>query len=1171
MATCPNKSAPAWRELVEMVGEEKAHEEYVKNGNKIPKLNGYIDNHIYDINGPKFNSTATIDNLNNNPEFAKEILDKLKEIMPDVRIYEEGLFDKNGKWLKIPAGKQGMHYRNLFVGAVAWANDAEFHIPPHEYAHEYIEMFKNHPVMKKAVELYGVEGLADKMGKDFVNNLLSPKEKNLVERLWDFIRNFFGAKDVGDIISENFYKGKKLSENVHQGNAQYNFAARNKPWTRTKGAVSTDGKFDDSSIELTMIDDTMATDYIMRAMAGSNVFTGIETVLDEVKGIFREKPIGKTDANRAALVFSGMKDIIIKLDKDPMTGKYANRAGLSLRQLNDFSYRMRDSEHVMELLQVLQGNKEVPPQDNSTALSQDYWLAMRMMKKINYVQKAQNSIIADDNKMVSKYAVKERVQEEIERTQAQRRESLEKRFKSKKLVNFIDNFQKFVNWGFITPYLTAKYLAGDGSFFQQLYYKGLDQANTVKLDILSKFSTKISLSKEKSKKLGAYSAFMNPDLDIEVYKGKEFSFVIDDKGVSQKVKLTDAEILSLYLTLKQTGQQGIFPDSPTPAQALAKEGFMIDKIKGRKGLNKTNYKFGVGTEQAIINYIESNEDFLDITKNVREALDGLFIPLSKTFRQQNGFALPQYENYYPVTTFSGAWDMKTQLNSIENFMSIRERVGPGMPLYISDVNKVLSFHSNQASSYAAYAIPIDNNRKIIKMLNNEFAGSEDEYKFVMQLLRQAEGKLNQLNDPSMLTSSQGEKVWMQKTNKVMSNFAVSVLSWNFPVNMKQPVSYLAAKEEIDTKYLRQAGWGIGGIAGISFRQILKSIKYTGVRKGESILPFEWEMDMTNPIYKDIVKYSPQLKMRFEGAVSKELGEAMFEKHFGQDKITLPGIKKKDGSRYEVSKARLMEGIKVFDGATVMAIWKAVELEASELQPQLTKGSEEYYEHIASRTEHIVNMTQPTFDLMNRTNLSSSTNPLARTVTMFGSARSKLGALMLDGIYDVLANPTKENKNKLYKRSFNLMVLNALALATVNALAAGFNLKDDDEPWYDKEGDGWLDDAGQWTKYQMINNAFSQFYFASELSRYVTTRLDDAPWSYDMINPVEGIANDGMKAFFNIVRIGKTDKRTGDWSFTIDDGLLEALDVTTKVIGLPNKAIKVPEKAGIKIYNEYFAE
>ena len=75
----------------------------------------------------------------------------------------------------------------------------------------------------------------------------------------------------------------------------------------------------------------------------------------------------------------------------------------------------------------------------------------------------------------------------------------------------------------------------------------------------------------------------------------------------------------------------------------------------------------------------------------------------------------------------------------------------------------------------------------------------------------------------------------------------------------------------------------------------------------------------------------------------------------------------------------------------------------------------------------------------------------------------------------------------------------------------------------------------------------------------------------MINPVEGIANDGMKAFFNIVRIGKTDKRTGDWSFTIDDGLLEALDVTTKVIGLPNKAIKVPEKAGIKIYNEYFAE
>ena len=225
-----------------------------------------------------------------------------------------------------------------------------------------------------------------------------------------------------------------------------------------------------------------------------------------------------------------------------------------------------------------------------------------------------------------------------------------------------------------------------------------------------------------------------------------------------------------------------------------------------------------------------------------------------------------------------------------------------------------------------------------------------------------------------------------------------------------------------------------------------------------------------------------------------------------------------------------------------------------MHPNLKEGSNEFMEHVAQRTENIVNATQPTFDLMNRTNLSSMKNPFARTFSMFGSARSKLGALMIDGFYDAMMNPTKENKIKLWKRIFNLAVLNGLAISMANALAMGFDFDDED-----KDGRV-VDDIGNWTKYQLVNNAFGNFYFGGEVSRFITSRIDDAPWRSEIDNPLEQVLNDGLEATTKIVRIGKTDKRTGEWNYTIDNGVWQMLDVGTKMMGMPNKLVKWPEKS-----------
>ena len=131
----------------------------------------------------------------------------------------------------------------------------------------------------------------------------------------------------------------------------------------------------------------------------------------------------------------------------------------------------------------------------------------------------------------------------------------------------------------------------------------------------------------------------------------------------------------------------------------------------------------------------------------------------------------------------------------------------------------------------------------------------------------------------------------------------------------------------------------------------------------------------------------------------------------------------------------------------------------------------------------------------------------------------------------------------------------------NALSMGFD-------WEDEDKDGELvDDIGNWTTYQMINASFGNLYFAGEISRFVTSRIDDAPWRSEIENPLEVVLNDGLEAAVKIVRVGKTDKRTGEWNYTIDDGMLEMLDVTTKMIGVPNKLIKTPQNS----YEYFFGE
>ena len=241
---CPNKNHPDWKALVAKHGEAKAMRMFVENDYQIPANAMTERGSMFDsIKGLVFKKASTMDSINNNPSLANKIIDSLKELYPEVKISKDGIFDKNGEFVKIRPGEHGMHYRNAFTSVVAWANDAFLETPPHEYAHHYVDMFRNHPMIAQAIENYGEERLVEKIGKYYAGEFTNPGFKNFIERFWNMVRSLFGHPNVAYQIFENFKNGEELNVPRTAGTSIVRYQATATPLSRNSiSDVSTTSK-----------------------------------------------------------------------------------------------------------------------------------------------------------------------------------------------------------------------------------------------------------------------------------------------------------------------------------------------------------------------------------------------------------------------------------------------------------------------------------------------------------------------------------------------------------------------------------------------------------------------------------------------------------------------------------------------------------------------------------------------------------------------------------------------------------------------------------------------------------------------------------------------------------------------------------------------------------------
>jgi hypothetical protein len=1109
MATCPNKSHPDWKTLVARHGEIGAMEMYIRNGYEIPSVPNKQHGNGFDIGGLTFKSRDTMQRLNDNPELGKRIFDKLKQLYPNVNVYEGGLFNENGQWKELQPGELGMHYRNAFYSAIAYSNDSLLETPPHEYAHEYIDMFRYHPLVQEGIKRYGEENLVTLMGKEFVSREVSGTFKKWSNRFWNMLRSLFGSPDIAYQLADNFYQGKSLQSVKHQGTGIYRYQKMNEPYKRIDGAFNIDDKYYAKTIN------TPA-----EAISQESAYQGSKVEL-------KEKASDGLNLNvyNAGTYFNDIIKILKNthtIKKSDGTKDYANTAGLDKRLLNDTEEVLKSEEDVKEITEAMLESETL--QEVQERLTENQYKAveilMRAQQVLNYVGKLKSNYLDGNGKMVDKATVDEDIAQEVAYTQ-QKRKKLYDKIPNEKLRKLVMKAEQVMRYQ-LNARLFAKYLSGgENTLLSDIFYKGLDQAETNRAKITREVADRMK-TLEKIEGYNKWSYHNNPYVDINELD------TVKVRTIGGEVELTKAELLGLYLNLRQKDSRGTIMD----------KGFIIDKeIPGRDIPANTVYQLAVKAEEEINNMVESDKAMMDVVKSIDSTLDYTYSVTNPVFKQENGYDLPKHDNYFPV--FVGkknTIDERRAHSTINDFRAGYARLGQDDPLRIGDAIAIMDNVKHSSALYSSFAIPIRNNREILKKLSKIYKGQQEEI-----YIDAMNGALNRLESNASLYSNQGEKQYEKFINNLTSNFSVSVLGMNVGVMLKQPVSYLTAMEEINKKYLKEAGWGIGGFVGISPREIIKSLTWTGVKGGETKLPLEWKMDEKNPIYNEILERSPRLAMRLEGMVSKEMGEALMNSEIGKDKIKMPW--KENGESVYISKARLMEGIKMFDTATIMSLWKAVKLETAEMHPELQEGTPEYWDHVELRATEIVNKTQPTYDLVNRSELGSMSNPIARMFAMFGSARSKVGMLMIDGVLSYMNNPTQENKRKLINRSLNIMLTTSLTLAAIDMLKAGVLYGMDD------------DDIAEFTIHSMINNNMGYFYGLGNIASYVTSQLDDKPWHKTIQHPVEALGQDYAHAIAHLFK----------GNFT--DGAIKGLEAVFKTTGLPLQAEVVPKA----VYKTYIAE
>jgi len=459
--------------------------------------------------------------------------------------------------------------------------------------------------------------------------------------------------------------------------------------------------------------------------------------------------------------------------------------------------------------------------------------------------------------------------------------------------------------------------------------------------------------------------------------------------------------------------------------------------------------------------------------------------------------------------------------TLEGQGMFEERVQADNAIILEDVFTATYKSIKRSGAFIGLASPVRNMRLLLQ--NDEFligmrnAGKNAYVKDMKEYVDRIEGDPIKFDNISSLT--------IEAINKL----DVGILGLNPFVMANQPISLLAAGTEMSMADLSK------GIA----EKDVDIEKYT-IQVGKTRAKMH--------------KWSPQIRDRLDGNVSREMGEVA---HVGAPMRFWTGK--------TVVSQKFMAGVTKFDTEAIGGIWEGIEIETKRLHPDL-KG-DDFYRHVAERHWEVVRKTQPTFHIKDRSTIGMRRGTLTRLLTKYSSQRNKNYIILRrSGEKYNRSGKTAKDKAIFAKTIAIVTLLTPMMLMANRELRGKLYGRKEKRTMFGRALD-------------IIEVNLGNIYVLGAAVASLRSKVEKGPFAgYEINTTLLGVVNELISDIATLIRAG-IQKSTGEtyqkgehkneekWKVSAKKGLIETTEDIAKIRGIPLHSIRKLTESGFKKIQE----
>ena len=521
----------------------------------------------------------------------------------------------------------------------------------------------------------------------------------------------------------------------------------------------------------------------------------------------------------------------------------------------------------------------------------------------------------------------------------------------------------------------------------------------------------------------------------------------------RKLQLTDQELMTLYATWKREQLVG--------TNHLLGGGFTL--ANAPRGTSTAPIRLAGPDLQEMIDrgLTKQQKDYVD---HMVEYLSGQCADWGNEVTMQLYGVEKFHEDYYiPFSVNKNyvaqepATEQDSRLKTGSFTKALTDKASA--PLEIRPFTEIWCQHVEKMSDYNAFVLPIED---MTRLMNYKTEGGERIRALVKRYYstQTAEYIMNFLSRLNGNSATEAGGSWL---NAFMSKAKGAAVTFNLSVAIQQAGSAARAMAEIDPKYF----YGGTALAAANLGRRAAG-KLTG--KGS-----------ISSSYAELEKYAPIAILKGWGYFDTNMSRGMYQRARSDAMGSISDWRSRDakenpGMTFTLAREKLYDKASDWGGklaelgdrATWARIWEAVKLEVADTHPDLTKGSEAYFEACAERFTEVIDRTQVVDSVFQRAEWATEKGMMKQQMA-FMSEPLTMYNMVYRAVEDLSGANGKAAKAKAGKqlgRTLGSILVSSAVTAALKSIVTA--LRDRDNEKKDEEGniigvrtgaDKWLDAMG----------------------------------------------------------------------------------------------------------------